>query len=624
MAKDVSNITPEIITQFFEDIKAKKIPEVLAALARNEGILDIAVDEYGNNSLHLAAQNNQEEITKAIITKNPRLTYALNNDGKAPEELAVEETADLIRTKRQELKEPLSSELDEFLESSKTLAGRERAIDLLSKFPNIASRAMDEKGNTALHYTAETGDEILAKAILERTPGLAIRENNAQETAEDVAKRNIPSYIGSWIYADTTKVRNAVTQARLQLKVPTQEDRNSFLAAVVENKADKVKLMLTQFPSITEGLKDKDGNTPLHIAAYHGNTDIARKILDTNPRLAQEPNNKRLIPEEYAKANQRSWVGWALGYKNPLDVGNLITQRRTQSKLAVESDKEAFLGALKERNQEGALQILEQFPSLAKDILDKENNTALHLAIKAGAGGVVDSLIKKHQANIYQKNSRGDTALSLVDVRGTDRTIQALVRNTHTNLQTLSEELEPSIESRNAAIAAILATKPWLKSLPNSHGITYEDKLASRDAQKHEEERQKTLAEQLAQAELAKQEENQKKEEKKSATKKAFSTASKSKTISKAIDETKLDTLLTALQASPDTDSKALAKQYAKERNSAKLAKWIPGFGNRKTDMELMVEAIDELKKSLQATDDAPHEMKEIKRYQKKPKEKTI
>lgn len=43
-------------------------------------------------------------------------------------------------------------------------------------------------------------------------------------------------------------------------------------------------------------------------------------------------------------------------------------------------------------------------------------------------------------------------------------------------------------------------------------------------------------------------------------------------------------------------------------------------FGSRKTDMELMVEAIEESKKSLQATDDAPHEMKEIKRYQKKQK----
>lgn len=71
-------------------------------------------------------------------SKKPKLTHFLNNDRQAPEELAKEETAVPIRTKHRKLKEPLSTELDEFLESSKTLAESQRAINLLTIFPNIA------------------------------------------------------------------------------------------------------------------------------------------------------------------------------------------------------------------------------------------------------------------------------------------------------------------------------------------------------------------------------------------------------------------------------------------------------------------------------------------------------
>lgn len=56
MAKAVSNISPEMIAQFFSGIRAGKTAEILARLAHLAGILDIAVDADGNNALHLCTK----------------------------------------------------------------------------------------------------------------------------------------------------------------------------------------------------------------------------------------------------------------------------------------------------------------------------------------------------------------------------------------------------------------------------------------------------------------------------------------------------------------------------------------------------------------------------------------
>ncbi|XP_048133983.1 protein ACCELERATED CELL DEATH 6-like [Rhodamnia argentea] len=213
------------------------------------GIVDTAND-IGNTALHEAVKNSNRELTRLLLSQGSNLVYKENKEGKCPLYLAVEmedstnlkllmEAVDgheILPSQIEGMSPVHGAVLYKRIEMLKEMSKRKELFDL-----------RDDKGGTPLHLAA----------YLNYIDGVEFLVNNFASSA-------------------------------------FEGDKEGYLPIHVACKMDRriiVKKLLHLWPNPDELLNLKDGQNILHVAAKCGSTSVIRFILD-NPKLERLINAK--------------------------------------------------------------------------------------------------------------------------------------------------------------------------------------------------------------------------------------------------------------------------------------------------------------------------------------------
>ncbi|KAH6776081.1 hypothetical protein C2S52_013642 [Perilla frutescens var. hirtella] len=205
-------------------------------------------NERGNTVLHEALLNGWDSVAGYLIKEDPELSYCRNKDGESGLYLAAQagfvDCVSLILRLCTDLKR-----FDELFKKKSPILAAIKNKDVLEAMLDINPsliRSRDDEGRNPLHYAALSGHHRISHYLLSLYTGNASRrDKNGQ----------FPIHL-----------------------------------AAIEGHVDVVRLLLEYLPD-PEELLDRDGRNILHLAANHGRSNVVGFILK-NPNLCGLINMK--------------------------------------------------------------------------------------------------------------------------------------------------------------------------------------------------------------------------------------------------------------------------------------------------------------------------------------------
>ncbi|KAL9380003.1 hypothetical protein Peur_028485 [Populus x canadensis] len=260
-----------------------------------------------NTPLHDAVIKGNEEVAKFLVSRDPEVAYYNNKNGRSPLYLAVEngnkngildDFLDLGASI------PITREDGDALLKRKSpvhAAIEQRNIDLLEKIaiakPELLCLTAEEMGNS-LHYASSIcfleGVRFLLKKFLK----------GAYETNSD---GNYPIHVAC--KNDSVDVVKEFLKITPYPKEFLNKKGQNILHVAAENgQGNVVRYILENDQKIVEPLlneMDEDGNTPLHLAARHGQS-MAAFVLVRDKRVENSiVNNENFTPYDVAKQQSK-------------------------------------------------------------------------------------------------------------------------------------------------------------------------------------------------------------------------------------------------------------------------------------------------------------------------------
>lgn len=352
-------------------------------------------DKDGQTLLHIAAKQNDLEVSSILIKKDAKLD-SVDSNGKTPLLVALERRnlgiAEFLSSNNASL-----FKKDHFGNCPFSYA---KEVALLSHILNSQTiKQKDENGKTALHYAIEAYDVGLVKQILD----LGIPSVGLKADGDNLL---------SLAYRMPEKKEAAVIASMLLIKgvEPLYGEFKEFEKAVIKrNYASRFQ----------------DGMTALHIVATKGYVGFVEHLIEQGcPVNAKNVSNSTALHEAVRKGNV-SCVSVLL--KNGADPA--ITDSFGNSSLHIVMPKDKRLEMFK--------LLLSNVSSC--NIKDSFGETPLHIATRLKYGMDVIKLLVEKGANIEEKNKRGETPLFIAVFGEQTELIQYLVSigaNIHrTNLE---------------------------------------------------------------------------------------------------------------------------------------------------------------------------------------------
>ncbi|XP_057950293.1 uncharacterized protein LOC131145174 isoform X2 [Malania oleifera] len=251
----------------------------------------------GNNILHIATEMRQESFVKKAVELCPKLLSRPNSEGDTPLHVAARSgSLKVVQLLVESYKNRASASATD-MEQGVT------AEQPPSPAPWTVTNAV---GYTALHEALRFGHQELAKYLLEQDPSLASVVTNARESPlylaaekwhtvdfmNDILSSDVPySTEGPWnqnpLHALALNICDESCAEQLLRKKPdliTQEDVYGRTALHYAAKsAPKFTKWLLEKNAYLAYKGDKNGLTPLHLAARTSSIENIRAILDFCP-----------------------------------------------------------------------------------------------------------------------------------------------------------------------------------------------------------------------------------------------------------------------------------------------------------------------------------------------------
>ncbi|KAL6144648.1 hypothetical protein ACLB2K_055339 [Fragaria x ananassa] len=279
-------------------------------------------------------------------------------------------------------------------------------LHLVSKFGHadmvseiVTSRpdmvAAENKGlETPVHEACRTGNAEILKLLLNANPGAAHKLNNERKSALFLACS----------YGHVHAVNVLLNEPGMLDLIEDGIDQTCIHAAVSGGHMNVVRELLNVCPGLASRI-DENGNLPLHSASEKGHREITWALLRLDPKLAQQYNNNGYTPLHLATINYRASV-----------IEGFVFMAPASFHLATKDGETVFHLAVK----------FGQYDALVFLILvcngmnlfrcrDRYGNTILHHAVSGEQHQISEYILNKTLVEINSRNSRGLTALDILD-----------------------------------------------------------------------------------------------------------------------------------------------------------------------------------------------------------------
>ncbi|OQU83028.1 hypothetical protein SORBI_3005G063800 [Sorghum bicolor] len=281
-------------------------------------------------------------------------------------------------------------------------AGHVMAVAVLVKLSRGSGESIlgcrNQAGDTALHLAARHGHHVVVAALVSAAAGPAADLNNAGVS---------PLYLA--VMSGSVQAVKAITKCK-DASSAGPSSQNALHAAVFQS-SEMVDVLLGWRPALADQV-DSSGSSPLHFASSAGDRSVVHAILRAAPPSTVYKKDSsglsalhvaaRMGHHRVAKEMLRMYPD--AGELRDGDGGTFLHTACREKQASVVSSV-----AIKSRRLRGLL----------LDARDGGGNTALHLAVAAGAPGVVEDLLRKGGARADVVNDDGDTPFDLLAAAST-------------------------------------------------------------------------------------------------------------------------------------------------------------------------------------------------------------
>ncbi|KAI3465740.1 hypothetical protein Pfo_022403 [Paulownia fortunei] len=248
-------------------------------------------NEEGNTALHEALKYGQEEVARILINKNPEMPYSLNKEGKSLLYLAAE--AGFVTIARLLMYNPVGNY---------SLGGKHKnKIILFLLLFHLLNNILDvikllwEKDPSSFQLRNSKGKNPLHAAVcMEYTEGVKFLLDKHCEFAYQKDKQGFYP-----IHSASNKGLVDIIKLMLQIRPDIRElltahGQNMLHAAARSGNHKAVEYML-KMPELEKLIneKDKDGNTPLHLATIYGHPKLVGILVRDERVILKLVNNNR-------------------------------------------------------------------------------------------------------------------------------------------------------------------------------------------------------------------------------------------------------------------------------------------------------------------------------------------
>uniref|UniRef100_A0ACD5U939 Uncharacterized protein n=1 Tax=Avena sativa TaxID=4498 RepID=A0ACD5U939_AVESA len=263
-----------------------------------------------NTALHIAAELGHAGFAEEALSVNEKLLVSRNADGDTPLHLAA-------RTGKVEVAELLIGRASVWAEKQQQYSPTAAAAHKGGPSPQSAQGPLsmaNKAGDTPLHEAVKHGRSAVALKLLAAEPSrghaLNVKKQSplhiaAREGLDDVVEKIVrqPWVHEKFVPSDSvsgTALHQAVlgghtrvveillhaTTPEDQIALTDSSENNALHYAAQKNNARVVKLLLNR--KVDLGYKrNRDLQSPLHVAAYYGSTEAMAELLKQCPDVAE-------------------------------------------------------------------------------------------------------------------------------------------------------------------------------------------------------------------------------------------------------------------------------------------------------------------------------------------------
>ncbi|CAL4982043.1 unnamed protein product [Urochloa decumbens] len=325
-------------------------------------ILEVSAE--GNTVLHVASEQGHDELIRELY-------------------LRFREQEGLLSRRNSALDTPLHRA---------ARAGHVRAVSALVQLARDCGESIlgckNEAGDTALHLAARHGHGGAVEVLV--------------SAAAEVNKAGVsPLYLA--VMSGSVQAVRAIIRACRDASSAGPSSQNALHAAVFQS-SEMIHLLLEWSPTLADQV-DSSGSSPLHFAASDGNRKIVKAILCAAPPGA-------VYRKDSCGGLSALHVAARMGHHGV--VKDLLRIFPDAGELR-DDDGSTFVHAAAREKRSKVVSLAVENPMLhgLLDAQDRDGNTPLHLAVAAGAPGVVEALLRKGKVQADVLNNDGHTAFDL-------------------------------------------------------------------------------------------------------------------------------------------------------------------------------------------------------------------
>ncbi|XBI42879.1 hypothetical protein VPH35_107726 [Triticum aestivum] len=234
----------------------------------------LMANKAGDTPLHEAVKHRRSAVALRLLETEPGRGHVLNVKQQTPLHIAAREG--LYDVVAKIVSQPC--EHDRFFPSvsgsalhQAVLSGHERVVEiLLDVTPPDQIGLTDSSENNALHYAAQKNNARVVKLLLNRKVDLAYKRNRDLQS---------PLHMAAY-YGSTKAMAELLLQCPDAAEMVDASGRNALHVAITIGKVDVLRCLLKLVrPEDTINHVDRDGNTPLHLAAKFNRAPLGLLLL---------------------------------------------------------------------------------------------------------------------------------------------------------------------------------------------------------------------------------------------------------------------------------------------------------------------------------------------------------